>query len=690
MNQHLPSFISSKLRKYSRLKRKIAKQIAARSFYKLTAKKRFYLLNKLKKLALALSSLRPQLKVAVASGLMLSMAHLANAQEPFGLRPANNPFPKALNAGINSKPVMFDVNNDGDIDLFSGSNDGKIHFYENTGTGPLVERTGSANPLNAFSSSYITDITFENIDGDADKDAILINDDGIKVYKNNGSGVFTSEPIANTPFSGISTTDDYIAFADTDKDLDNDLIISNDGGNIRYFQNNAGAYTELTGTNNPFNGVLNSDNQDLAFADLDTDGDLDAFVGFKGGNLGYYQNDNNVFSAQTNTFFTGMNTGSYFSPTFGDFNGDGKVDAILGEEDGYFRYFENDGSNELVLVDKFDSKVGGGFYHEAANAASYYDADNDGDVDAFIIQGLWTIYAENDGAGNFTEESMPFNNLNIYNVNSYNFFDFDGDTDVDVFIGESSGIGYYENDGSGTLTAPATNPMAGVTSGGGPVTFVKFFNLDGDSDMDAFVPQFGGGIKYYENNGAGALTEKTGTNNPVDEITNTGIVSIDFLDTDEDNDIDLFMSMADGTIKLFLNDGSNGFTEAAATDNPFNGVIIASASIGFADTDDDGDTDAIIGGSSFTFYESNPSPLAGVSKNAAAISFNIFPNPTNSQVTIAGNFSDEITYEVIDSRGVLQLNGKGKYFSADNLQPGIYMIRITDAGKSGMKQLIVY
>ena len=66
------------------------------------------------------------------------------------------------------------------------------------------------------------------------------------------------------------------------------------GGTLRYFENTgsaiAPAFTERTGAANPFNGVDVGNRSAPSFADLDGDGDLDAVIGEQDGTLNYFRN----------------------------------------------------------------------------------------------------------------------------------------------------------------------------------------------------------------------------------------------------------------------------------------------------------------------------------------------------------------------------------------------------------------
>ena len=109
---------------------------------------------------------------------------------------------------------------------------------------------------------------------------------------------------------------------------------------------------ERTGTANPLAGV------DLgifsisapSLADLDGDGDLDAVVGEVGGVLNYFRNNGTAtapdFADQTGVVnpFAGVGVGSSSAPSFADLDGDGDLDAVVGRPDGNLNYFRNNGT----------------------------------------------------------------------------------------------------------------------------------------------------------------------------------------------------------------------------------------------------------------------------------------------------------------------------------------------------------
>jgi len=98
-------------------------------------------------------------------------------------------------------------------------------------------------------------------------------------------------------------------------------------------------FTEVTGSGNPFNGVDVGLRSAPSFADLDGDGDLDAFIGESDGVINYYRNDGTVinpaFTLVTGSGnpFNGVDVGLRSTPSFADLDGDGDLDAFIGEVD---------------------------------------------------------------------------------------------------------------------------------------------------------------------------------------------------------------------------------------------------------------------------------------------------------------------------------------------------------------------
>src|SRR6476661_10923499 len=233
--------------------------------------------------------------------------------------PITNPF-GLTDVGSYAAPTFADIDGDGDLDAFVGNDDGDTLFYRNSGTAAAPTFTLEAtNPFGLADVGGYAAPTFADIDGDGDLDAFVGNRDGNTLfYRNSGTATapaFTFE--ATNPF-GLTNVGSYAAptFADIDGDGDLDAFVGNSDGNTRFYRNSgtatAPAFTEEA--TNPF-GLTDVGNYAApTFADLDGDGDLDAFVGNSDGNTGFFENTatntpvNNPPTANNDSATTAKNT----------------------------------------------------------------------------------------------------------------------------------------------------------------------------------------------------------------------------------------------------------------------------------------------------------------------------------------------------------------------------------------------
>ncbi|MBD2392876.1 VCBS repeat-containing protein [Cyanobacterium aponinum FACHB-4101] len=199
-----------------------------------------------------------------------------------------NPF-NSFDIGSYSAPSVIDLDQDGDLDLFIGNYEGAIDYYENTGTKnqPIFTKNTSNNPfsaidLNGATSPGYSNPAFGDVDGDDDQDLILGSSDGkIRFYRNNNL-TFTEITGSNNPFNSIDIGD-YSApiLVDIDSDSDLDLFVGSGDGLIKFYRNTGSetnpVFVEDT-AENPFQNVDLGDRASIIFADLDEDGDLDAVL----------------------------------------------------------------------------------------------------------------------------------------------------------------------------------------------------------------------------------------------------------------------------------------------------------------------------------------------------------------------------------------------------------------------------
>ncbi|HEV2746562.1 MAG TPA: putative Ig domain-containing protein, partial [Allosphingosinicella sp.] len=265
-----------------------------------------------------------------------------------------NPF-NGRDVGHYSRPGFVDLDGDGDLDAVVGENDGILNSFRNDG-GTFTELTGAANPFNGVDVGFRSAPAFGDIDGDGDLDAVVGEYDGsTRTYVNNGNGTFTQLTGAAYPLNGADLgTRVSPGFADLDGDGDMDLAVAETTGTVRYFRNNGGgSFTELAGSGNPFNGTNIGTNPAISFIDLDDDGDADLVAGSNTGQLRSFRNNGGSFTEMTGAAnpFNGIDVGDRSTPAFFDLDGDGDLDAVVGEYDGTLNFFNNTSPHgELTVV----------------------------------------------------------------------------------------------------------------------------------------------------------------------------------------------------------------------------------------------------------------------------------------------------------------------------------------------------
>ena len=516
--------------------------------------------------------------------------------------------PLALVNSYDAKPAFADIDGDGDMDAFIGEYYGAIRYFRNTEIdgGSVVEGSGfvaddAGNPLalvNGAPYDYTgSSIAFADIDGDGDVDAFVGDAYGaIKYYRNTefdadvlGTG-FVADPTGN-PLPSVNAGFPIPTFADIDADGDLDAFIGASDGSIKYYRNTE-VDTDVPGTGlvadtagNPLAGFDVGKNAAPTFADIDGDGDLDGFVGEREGTTQYFRNTQ--FDPHTPGIglvvenpLSNVFVGRLSAPRFADVDGDGDLDAFVGEMmDGTIKYYRNTEIDTDVPGTGFITDTEGNplaavafGYQDRPNSA-FADLDGDGDLDAFIGKRNGTVvYYRNtnidvdvpgtglvaDAAGN------PFAAVDVGKRAAPSFVDIDGDGDLDVMFGENYGdVKYYRNTeidadvpGTGFVADVAGNPFAAFALGKGIV--FDFADLDGDGDVDAFVADTYGDFKYYRNTEVDADVPGTGfvadvAGNPLADFNVLNFAFPEFADLDGDGDFDAFLGSGDGRITHYQN-----------------------------------------------------------------------------------------------------------------------------------------
>ena len=472
--------------------------------------------------------------------------------------------------------AFADLDGDGDLDLLTRGNPGRVRYWRNVGTtaepafevGADVLRDAEGEPVNVEDSSIPA---LADLDGDGDADLFAgkadigtitqyvhegVDADGVPVFRfvtdrfqdiviyeenpqcQSATRAAPNLPAPNGPGPGLGGRPsgrgsmhgaNAIAIQDLDGDGAEELFWGDFFAPSLFFYRNTGSDVDprlvLETDRFPVGQPLTSGGYNApTYGDVDGDGDADLLVGVQRGlcfqsrtavsNLIYFENAGSAESAdlrlRTDRLLDALDLGSRSTVALADLDGDGDLDLVLGNEidpDDTSRAnlvrYENVGTASRPAFELRDDDWLALAYDFGAYAPVFGDLDGDGDLDLLVggFNGRFALLRNvgTDAAPEFEREDDRFQNVDVGQYARGALGDLDGDGDLDLVLGTAEGeILVYENVGS--ASAPRFEPAAPVEAGRRRTT-PALGDLDGDGRPEIVAGTSAGGALFWRAGG---------------------------------------------------------------------------------------------------------------------------------------------------------------------------------------------
>lgn len=354
-------------------------------------------------------------------------------------------WPQTTASNILSPPTVFDIDNDGDMEIFAGNNAGELYAWHHDGTSLNANWPTSLLQAYVYGSPAIGDIS-----GDGEYDIICTS-----YGSNNRSYAWhiNGSVIAGWPFNLSYQTRSSPVLVDLNNDSILEVILADQNGSIYILNGSAGLQNQWYIAD----GNLQAH---LAAGDIDDDGDIEIIASTWYTLIAYHHNGTVVSG------WSGLDAGNHITPLIADVDNNGDMEIIAGGDN--IRILNHDGSlmtTSYALV-------------QTAGAFGVGDIDNDGDLEIFIGESNGTVYGiHHNGTIISGWPKSATQQVKAAPV----IGDIDGDGQAEVIVGSYDKKLYAWN-ADGT-------PVSGWPKSGGDFLYraAAISDIDADGDIEVLV-----------------------------------------------------------------------------------------------------------------------------------------------------------------------------------------------------------
>ncbi len=527
---------------------------------------------------------------------------------------------KTLTVGLKSYPYLIDFNNDGIKDLLLGDHDGFVYIFINHGTNkqPVYreeKRLKSSSTGKDIAVRFNPKLNFADMNGDGKLDIVFGSYDG-KPYmlpnegKNPGEFVFDDHKYTTFKTeNGVLDVGNYVYpfVVDWNRDGLPDIITGEIEGKVHLHLNKGTKSEPFFKAPVKIASISPDMYPDPAMFDINGDGKRDLVLGSRSGKVYFFENkgtDNAPLFSEHYYLQAGgkdVFVGRLSHIHFGDWNADGVIDLIVGNDHGEARVFpgKKKGAQTVFLNERLlKTQKEVELVSKVHPVVSFGDWNGDGKID-IIAGGEGPEIRFFPGAGakakpgfdhyelvsgvmmdagafkdHSSEEKVFWDNSGLEFITEYlgnaspEIVDWDNDGKLDLLVGNYAGLIYFYKN-IGTKNKPKLAKPKALKAGGrllrvGGFSTPRAVDWDGDGKLDLISGDLLGRVYVFMNKGSGnapSLSQGRVVDVAGKDFTIGPRSIVEFADLNNDGLKDLLVGNRFGKVYALLNVGRSGKPE---------------------------------------------------------------------------------------------------------------------------------